>query len=101
MWARQDQWRATEAALSGSSFLRLPHLLQWFTGNIGFHHIHHLNPKIPNYRLQACHEASNAFRTVPTLSLAKALEQGQFALWDEEKGRMVSFRAVADAVAKG
>jgi acyl-lipid omega-6 desaturase (Delta-12 desaturase) len=57
LWARQDSWDPTAAALHGSSYLHLPRVLQWFTGNIGFHHLHHLVPRIPNYRLQACHLA--------------------------------------------
>jgi fatty acid desaturase len=56
-WARTDKWNYTDAALKGSSFYKLPRMLQWFTGNIGFHHIHHLSPRIPNYHLQQCHEA--------------------------------------------
>src|SRR3546814_15993245 len=61
-WLRQSDWTAVGAALDGSSYLRLPRLLQWFTGNIGFHHVHHLNPQVPNYRLQDCHEAVPSLR---------------------------------------
>ena len=91
-WARSSEWNVTDAALLGSSYLRLPRLLQWFTGNIGLHHIHHLNTRIPNYRLQECHDASPMFRTAPVLTLASAFKQGRFALWDEDRGRMVSFK---------
>jgi omega-6 fatty acid desaturase (delta-12 desaturase) len=92
-WTRQDNWQFTDAALMGSSHLRLPKLLQWFTGNIGFHHIHHLNPRIPNYRLQECHDANPVLQTAPILTLWSGLWQGCFALWDEERGRMVSFKS--------
>jgi acyl-lipid omega-6 desaturase (Delta-12 desaturase) len=91
-WARQENWSHEAASIEGSSHLRLPKLLQWFTGNIGLHHIHHLNPRIPNYRLQPCHDASPALQSAPELTLWQGLKQGRYALWDEERGRMVPFR---------
>jgi omega-6 fatty acid desaturase (delta-12 desaturase) len=82
LWARQAQWTPLGASLHGSSWLRLPGLLQWFTGNIGFHHVHHLLPRVPNYRLQACHEAAPTFAaTVTSLTLCEALAAPSFALW--------------------
>jgi acyl-lipid omega-6 desaturase (Delta-12 desaturase) len=93
-WVRHNEWRFTDAALRGSSHLRLPPLLQWFTGNIGLHHIHHLNPRIPNYRLQECHDANPMLRAAPVLTLWSGLRQGSFALWDEDLGRMVPFKSV-------
>ena len=91
-WARQAEWSHAGASLHGSSCLRLPPLLQWFTGNIGFHHVHHLLPRIPNYRLQACHEAVPALAEgVTTLTLREALHAPSYALWDEDHGRMVRF----------
>lgn len=94
LWSRQTDWRAVSAALQGSSYLKLPRLLQWFTGNIGYHHVHHLNPQVPNYRLQACHEAVPALRAMPPLSLGAALRGSRLALWDEARGRMVRFPRV-------
>ena len=91
LWVRQSAWNATEASLDSASFLRLPRLLQWFTGNIGFHHIHHLNPRVPNYRLQECHEAVPALASVPTMSLIAGIRALRLALWDEERGRLVGF----------
>lgn len=91
-WSRQGKWRFADAALQGSSHLRLPRILQWFTGNIGLHHVHHLNPHIPNYRLQACHDSNPVIRTAPTLSLWGGLKQWRYALWDENLGRMVPFK---------
>jgi omega-6 fatty acid desaturase (delta-12 desaturase) len=89
---RQAQWTPLGASLQGSSWLRLPRVLQWFTGNIGFHHVHHLLPRVPNYRLQACHEASPTLVTnVTSLTLREALTAPSFALWDEALGRMVRF----------
>lgn len=88
-WGRQADWTVQRAALAGSSCLRLPRILQWFTGNIGFHHIHHLNARIPNYRLQACYESIAALRDVPTLGLRDGLRAFRFVLWDEEQDRLV------------
>jgi len=88
-WARQADWNPLHASLEGSSYLKLPRLLQWFTGNIGFHHIHHLSARLPNYRLQACHEARPELSRVTTLTLRDAFTAPFFALWDEEAGHMV------------
>lgn len=93
-WARHDRWDAVTAAMAGSSLLRLPGLLQWFTGSIGFHHIHHLAPRVPNYRLQECHRAHPAFASVHTLTLKDGLRAFRYALWDEGAERMVTFREV-------
>jgi acyl-lipid omega-6 desaturase (Delta-12 desaturase) len=91
LWVRQSGWNATTASLEGASFLRLPKVLQWFTGNIGFHHIHHLNPRVPNYRLQECHKTVPGLASVPTLSLIDGIRALHLALWDEERGKMVRF----------
>ena len=92
LWARQTDWTAAGAALHGSSWLRLPKVLQWFTGNIGFHHVHHLVPRVPNYRLQAAHRAEPAFAAnVTGLTLWQALRAPSFTLWDEARGAMVRF----------
>ncbi|MDQ2762715.1 MAG: fatty acid desaturase, partial [Pseudomonadota bacterium] len=92
VWARQTDWTAGAASLHGSSWLRLPKVLQWFTGNIGFHHVHHLMPRVPNYRLQAAHRAEPAFAAnVTGLTLWQALRAPTFTLWDEARGAMVRF----------
>jgi len=92
VWARQGDWNAGSAALHGTSWLRLPKVLQWFTGNIGFHHVHHLMPRVPNYRLQAAHRAEPAFAAnVTGLTLWQALRAPSFTLWDEARGAMVRF----------
>ena len=87
-WHRQGDWNAVEAALEGSSYLKLPWLLRWFTGSIGFHHVHHLAPRVPNYRLLACHRAEPRLANVTTLSLRGALLAPTYLLWDEVNGRM-------------
>jgi len=90
-WAGEDEWDYSLAALRGSSYYKLPKLLQWFTGNIGFHHIHHLSPRIPNYLLQACHEENPMFQHVVILTLWSSFQTIFLSLWDEEQGRLVSF----------
>jgi omega-6 fatty acid desaturase (delta-12 desaturase) len=90
-YANEDNWDYTLAALQGSSYYQLPALLQWFTGNIGFHHIHHLSPRIPNYRLQKCHEENPVFQQVVVLTLWTSLQSVLLSLWDEEQGKLVSF----------
>jgi omega-6 fatty acid desaturase (delta-12 desaturase) len=91
LWARQPAWDPVAASLGGSSYLKLPAVLQWFTGNIGFHHVHHLNPRIPNYRLQACHVATPALAAVRPLPVRRVLASWRLALWDEELDRLVPF----------
>lgn len=93
-WARQDEWSFTTAALQGSSYLRLPRLLQWFTGNIGFHQIHHLNPHVPNYRLEECYNSIPTLRAAPSLSLWSGLKSVRLALWDEANRRLIGFADV-------
>jgi omega-6 fatty acid desaturase (delta-12 desaturase) len=91
-WQTHEDWRYDYAALEGSSYLRLPRLLQYFTGNIGFHHVHHLSVGIPNYNLQAAHERSERLRSVPELTLRDGLRATRLKLWDERRGRLVTFR---------
>jgi omega-6 fatty acid desaturase (delta-12 desaturase) len=91
-WSRGDDWNFAAAALEGSSFYKLPKILQWFTGNIGFHHIHHLSPQIPNYHLQRCHNAEPMFRDVPTLTLLSSLRSLRLRLWDEQGQQLVGYR---------
>jgi len=91
LWARRDDWNSVDASLKGSSFLKLNPVLRWFTGNIGYHHIHHLNSRVPNYRLRAAHDGLGAAQAVPTLTLGAAFLNHRNALWDECDKRMVSF----------
>ncbi len=91
-WEHTPQWDFTLAAMHGSSYYKLPKVLQWFTGNIGFHHIHHLSPRIPNYNLEECHEQNPLFQRVVQLTLRSSLATASLALWDEERRRLVTFR---------
>jgi acyl-lipid omega-6 desaturase (Delta-12 desaturase) len=91
-WERGENWDFTAAALQGSSFYKLPRILQWFSGNIGFHHIHHLSPRIPNYNLQRCHEADPLFQRVKPITLTSSLKSFNLRLWDEKLKKLVGFR---------
>jgi len=93
-WAPQGRWDRVSAALCGSSYYRLPPLLDWFTASIGYHHIHHLSPRIPNYRLAQCHREQPALQGAPTLTLRRSLHSLRCHLWDEEQGRMVAFASL-------
>jgi omega-6 fatty acid desaturase (delta-12 desaturase) len=90
-WESACDWDYADAALRGSSYLKLPKVLQFFTGNIGLHHVHHLNARIPNYNLQRAHDENPVFHQVPTLSLADALRTVNLKLWDEDRGKLISF----------
>jgi omega-6 fatty acid desaturase (delta-12 desaturase) len=90
-WQRADSWSYADAALRGSSYLKLPKVLQFFTGNIGLHHIHHLSARVPNYNLQRAHDENPIFHEVPTLSLRDGLRAVRLKLWDEHRGRLVTF----------
>jgi omega-6 fatty acid desaturase (delta-12 desaturase) len=94
VWKRSPQWDYVTTSLRGSSYYRLPRVLQWFSGNIGFHHIHHLGPRIPNYHLERCHRENAMFQNVTTLRLRNSLRSLRLRLWDEERGRLVGFEGV-------
>ena len=91
-WRRHEGWDFIAAALRGSSYLALPRVLQWFTGNIGFHHIHHLDPRIPNYHLERAHRELPLLHQVPVLRLRDTMRCLSMRLYDETSRQMVSFR---------
>jgi omega-6 fatty acid desaturase (delta-12 desaturase) len=91
-WTHKDDWDPMRAALEGSSFYDLPSVLRWFSANIGYHHVHHLSPRIPNYHLKTCHDSVPALQDRPTLTVATSLPCIQLKLWDEERREMVPFR---------
>ncbi len=90
-WESSEGWSYADAALRGSSYLKLPKVLQFFSGNIGLHHVHHLSARIPNYNLQRAHDENPIFHDVPTLCLRDGLRAVRFKLWDAERGRLVTF----------
>lgn len=90
-WERGEDWSFVAAALQGSSFYKLPRVLQWFSGNIGFHHIHHLSPRIPNYNLEKCHQADPLFQRVKPITFFSSFKSLAFRLWDEKSRRLVGY----------
>jgi acyl-lipid omega-6 desaturase (Delta-12 desaturase) len=97
LWARQAQWSFSDAALEGSSFLKLPKVLQWFSGNIGYHNVHHFAPRVPNYRLERCYREIEGLREEMPLTLGAAWKAIGLTLWDEERQCLVRFRDVSFA----
>jgi acyl-lipid omega-6 desaturase (Delta-12 desaturase) len=93
-WERSKQWDYEHAALKGSSFYKLPRILQWFSGNIGFHHVHHLSPRIPNYYLEKCHRNEPLFQGVPEITLLASFKAMRYRLYDEQNQRFVSFSSL-------
>ncbi len=93
-WERHDTWDFFEAGLKGCSYFKLPKILQWFTGNIGFHHIHHLSARIPNYKLEACFRENPLLQKPPTLTLRSSLKSLRLRLYDEEQKKMVGWEAL-------
>jgi omega-6 fatty acid desaturase (delta-12 desaturase) len=90
-WARKSEWDPLRAAMEGSSYYQLPNILRWFSANIGYHHIHHLNARIPNYRLPECYNEVPAVRARKPLTLRQSLTAFRLKLWDESQGKMVAF----------
>jgi len=90
-WARRSQWDPLRAAMEGSSFYKLPSVLRWFSSNIGYHHIHHLNPGIPNYFLIKCYEAIPSLQSKVPLTFAKSISSYRLKIWDEEQQQLVDF----------
>lgn len=97
---RHGSWDPMKVALEGSSYFKLPKILQWLTGNIGLHHIYHGRPNIPNYNLQQCHDEVAAFQVVTAITLAMSLRSLQLGLFDEKLGKPVRFSLVDDARAR-
>jgi omega-6 fatty acid desaturase (delta-12 desaturase) len=93
-WSSHDQWDPVKAALQGSSYYRLPKILQWFSGNIGLHHVHHVLPKIPNYNLQQSCDDVSILQTVPPMNFRKSLKSLFLNLWDEQQQQLISFKAL-------
>ncbi|AJS57265.1 fatty acid desaturase [Paenibacillus sp. IHBB 10380] len=95
-----EEWSYVNAAVEGSSYYKLPKLLQWITGNIGFHHVHHLSPKVPNYNLEKAHNASPPLQKATTITLSSSLKSLNFRLWDENSKTFVSFKSIKHLLKK-
>jgi omega-6 fatty acid desaturase (delta-12 desaturase) len=98
-WAQGKDWDFVTAALKGSSYYKLPRILQWFSGNIGFHHIHHLSSRIPNYNLERCHYSHPMFAEVQPLTLWESFKTMSYRLWDEESMKLITFRQLNELLA--
>ncbi len=93
-WVRSEEWNYRKLALEGSSFVKFPKLLQWFSGNIGFHHIHHINSRIPNYNLEKCYQENDVFKEVEPVTFVKSLKTLSLRLWDEKLQKLVGFKSL-------
>jgi len=93
-WEPHSGWDYAEAAMRGASYYRLPRVLEWMTGRIGLHHVHHLDPKIPNYHLRRCHDENGVLQSVTVLTVRESLRTASLKLWDAQHGRMIGFRAL-------
>jgi omega-6 fatty acid desaturase (delta-12 desaturase) len=91
VWTKSENWDYKTVALKGSSLFKLPGILNWFTGNIGYHHIHHLSPLIPNYNLKRCHEENPIFQDVKPVTFFTAFESLFLRLWDEKRQMLIKF----------
>lgn len=90
-WARKGDWKPIRAAMEGSSFYKLPTVPRWFSGNIGYHHVQHLSPRIPNYHLKKCYDAVPALQSRAPLTFVKSLSGIRLKLWDEDRQKMIDF----------
>ncbi len=90
-----DEWSYVKAAVEGSSYYKLPKLLQWLTGNIGYHHVHHLSPRVPNYKLEDVHNNTEPLQNVPTITLLTSLKSLKFRLWDTKNKKFVGYDAIS------
>jgi omega-6 fatty acid desaturase (delta-12 desaturase) len=95
-WRNEEDWDYTASAMEGSSFYKLPAVFNWFSGSIGYHHIHHLSSRIPNYNLQACHQAEPFFQKVPELTLLNSFKSIGLRLWDEDSKKLVGYKILRE-----
>lgn len=100
-WERKGKWDYLTEALKGSSYYKLPKVLQWFTGNIGFHHIHHLSPRIPNYYLERCYKENPLFQKIKPVTLFSSFKALKFRLLDEQEHQLISFRELKKRLLSG
>ncbi|GGU63392.1 fatty acid desaturase [Streptomyces lavendofoliae] len=97
-WERRERWDYFTAAVRGSSFLQLPSLLRWCTANLGYHHVHHLSSRIPNYALRRCHDENPIFHQATVITLRSSLRSLRLRLWDEDQQRLVDVSAAGPAM---
>ncbi len=92
IWTRKEEWDYQRMAMEGSSYLKFPRVLQWFSGNIGFHHVHHLSPKIPNYNLEKCHRENKLFENIKPVTFTPSIKTINLRLWDEKMQQLISIK---------
>ena len=93
-WAKGEAWNIERSAVAGSSYYDLPAVLRWFSGNIGYHHLHHIAARVPNYRLRECFNSHPRLRQAPRLTLWASLRTARLRLWDAQANRLIPFSAV-------
>ena len=93
-----DEWEYVKAAVEGSSYYKLPKVFQWITGNIGYHHVHHLSPRVPNYKLEEAHNNVAPLQNVPTVTLKTSFESLKFRLWDEQGKKFVTYKDIKEII---
>ncbi len=96
----EDKWSCVQAAVEGSSYYKLPKALQWITGNIGFHHVHHLSPKVPNYNLERAHNATPPLQRATTITVVTSLKSLRYRLWNDKSKKFVTFKEVKTILRK-
>ena len=94
------EWDYVKAAVEGSSFYKLPKWAQWITGNIGYHHVHHLSPRVPNYYLEDVHNNNSELNLVPTITVRRSLKALRYRLWDERNKQFISFQNIKKQAVK-
>ena len=90
----ESEWDYVKAAVDGSSYYKLPRVLQWVTGNIGFHHVHHLAPRVPNYNLEVAHDSTPPLHQATTITIKSSLKSIHFRLYDPKQKTFVGFKEV-------
>ncbi|TLS36905.1 fatty acid desaturase [Pseudalkalibacillus caeni] len=96
----EDEWDYVKAAVDGSSYYKLPKVIEWITGSIGYHHVHHLSPRVPNYHLEKAHESTPPLQKATTITFLSSLQSIRFRLYDEKNKTFVSFKEVSNLLRK-
>jgi omega-6 fatty acid desaturase (delta-12 desaturase) len=96
----EAEWDYVKSAIEGSSYYKLPKLIQWLTGSIGFHHVHHLSPRVPNYNLEKAHDSTPPLQKATTITLLTSLKSIRFRLYDEKNKTFLSFKELKKELAK-
>lgn len=99
-WEPHEEWDYGAAAMRGSSYYKLPKVLEWMTGHIGLHHVHHFDPRVPSYNLGKCYVENEEFRCATVLTIRESLHSASLKLWDEDTGKMVGYREARSVAAK-